>query len=330
MKKIFHSIQVASARSGVSANLIRAWEKRYGAIEPKRTKAQHRLYSDDDIKRLTILCEVTRSGYRIGNVAAMQTKELQRLAKSLKNEVADSGERINLVPRTSAGLRPEIRAKQLRKLCIGAMKEFDRPNLEALFKEASTLFGWRGLLQLVIAPFAQETGELWRNGTITAAHEHFASSVIATFLSSLSKAFTGDSRAPLLIVATPSGQLHELGALLVAASAANLGWRVLYLGVSLPAAEIAGAAIASHARAVALSLVYPEDDPNLPAELMSLKDLMPEDIALIVGGRAMNSYAPVLNQITELQAENLNDFDMILDDLHKSPKNKIENGKHSK
>ena len=73
--------------------------------------------------------------------------------------------------------------------------------------------------------------------------------------------------APVLVVATPSGQLHELGALLVGAAAANLGWHVTYLGASLPAAEIAGAALQNRARAVALSLVYPEDDPTLEDEL---------------------------------------------------------------
>lgn len=319
MKKIFHSIQVASGRSGVSSNLIRAWEKRYGAIDPKRTKAQHRLYSDDDIKRLRLLSDVTRAGHRIGNVATMKTKELQKLATSLKDEVAHKGER-SPAARPSTGLRPELRAKRMRHQCIEAVKAFDEPSLEALLKEALTLFGGRGLLQLVVAPLVQETGDLWRNGIITAAHEHFASSVISTFLTAISKAYAGDSTAPLIIVATPSGQLHDLGALLVAASAAHLGWRVLYLGVSLPAAEIAGAAIQSHARAVALSLVYPEDDPNLPAELISLKNLMPKEIALVIGGRAMNSYSSTLDQITTLQAKDLNELDSILDDLHKPSK----------
>lgn len=320
MKMIFHSIQIASQRSGVSSNLIRAWEKRYGAIDPKRSKAQHRLYSDDDIKRLTLLSDVTRAGHRIGNVAAMETKELKKLAISLKDEVAHKGERIVLAHRSSIGVSPEVRAKRLRKHCIEAVKTFDAPSLEAFFKEALTLFGGRGLLQLVIAPLVQETGDLWRNGIITAAHEHFASSVISTFLSAMSKVFADDSTAPLIVVATPSGQLHDLGALLVAASAANLGWRVIYLGVSLPAAEIAGAAIQSHARAVALSLVYPEDDPNLPAELISLKNLMPKEIALIIGGRAMNSYSSTVDQITKLQAKDLNELDSILDDLHKPSK----------
>ena len=82
----------------------------------------------------------------------------------------------------------------------------------------------------------------------------------------------------MLVVATPAGQIHELGALLVGAAAANLGWHVTYLGASLPAAEIAGAARQNRARAVALSLVYPEDDPRLEGELTRLRESLPPEV----------------------------------------------------
>ena len=98
------------------------------------------------------------------------------------------------------------------------------------------------MLQRVIAPLAQTIGELWRDGSITAAHEHFASAVIRISLGHAAKPFAGVEGAPVLVVATPSGQLHELGALLVGAAASNFGWHVTYMGASLPAGEIAGAA----------------------------------------------------------------------------------------
>src|SRR3954453_16918076 len=86
-----------------------------------------------------------------------------------------------------------------------------------------------------------------------------------------------------LVVATPNGQLHELGALLASAAASNLGWLVTYLGASLPAAEIAGAARQNQARAVALSLVYPEDDQKLEGELFRLRESLPAEVTLLVG-----------------------------------------------
>jgi methylmalonyl-CoA mutase cobalamin-binding domain/chain len=124
--------------------------------------------------------------------------------------------------------------------------------------------------------------------------------------------------APGLVVATPAGQLHELGAVMVAAAAANLGWRVTYLGTSLPAAEIAGAALQNRARAVALSLVYPEDDPQLPQELEALRRFLPADMQIVTGGRAAPSYGEVLHHIGAAISLDLDEFSRLLDGMRGS------------
>jgi len=172
-------------------------------------------------------------------------------------------------------------------------------------------------LQRVVAPLAQRIGDLWRDGSITAAHEHFASAVIRIFLGHAAKPFAGIESSPVLVVATPAGQIHELGALLVGAAAANLGWHVIYLGASLPAAEIAGAARQNQARAVALSLVYPEDDPRLEGELTRLHESLPAEVTLLVGGRAMPAYRGALQSIGALQVSDLSQLFSVLDSLRK-------------
>jgi methylmalonyl-CoA mutase cobalamin-binding subunit len=177
--------------------------------------------------------------------------------------------------------------------------------------------GQHGLLERVIAPLAVSIGNLWRDGSIMAAHEHFASSVIRSFLTRNSKPYALNGNAPVLVVATPSGQLHELGAVMVAAGANDLGWRVVYVGASLPAAEIAGAAVQHRARAVALSIVYPDDDPNLTGELENLRRYLPEEIRIIVGGRASLSYAPALEKIHALRAKELSDLYVHLEEIRK-------------
>jgi methylmalonyl-CoA mutase cobalamin-binding subunit len=119
-------------------------------------------------------------------------------------------------------------------------------------------------------------------------------------------------------VGTPTGQLHELGARLVSAVAANLGWRVVYLGASLPAVEITGAAIQSRARAVALSLVFPDDDARLESELTRLRELLPPAISLIAGGRATPAYRQVLERIGAFQVNDLGAFAELLDQLRRA------------
>ncbi len=119
------------------------------------------------------------------------------------------------------------------------------------------------------------------------------------------------------MIGTPSGQLHELGALLAGAAAANMGWRVIYIGASLPAAEIAGAVRQNRARGVALSLVYPEDDPRLESELARLREMLGPETALLVGGRATPAYRDVLEKLNAVQITDLDHLCATLDELRK-------------
>jgi methylmalonyl-CoA mutase cobalamin-binding subunit len=160
---------------------------------------------------------------------------------------------------------------------------------------------------------------MWREGLITSAHEHFATARLRGYLAQSPAIFAPSGREPVLIVATPPAQLHEIGALLVSATAANLGWRVIYLGASLPAAEIAGAAAQHQARAVALSLVFPDDDPSLEPELIRLRELLPTHTTVIAGGRATAAYASVLERIGAVQITDLNTFATLLDQLRRRP-----------
>jgi methylmalonyl-CoA mutase cobalamin-binding subunit len=116
-------------------------------------------------------------------------------------------------------------------------------------------------------------------------------------------------------MASPTGQLHELGALIVATTTASNGWQVTYLGPSLPAEEIAATAHQSQARAVALRLVYPPDDPFLRGELIKLRCGLPEGVVVLVGGQAYDAYRNVLEKIGALVLEELADLRKQLDIL---------------
>ena len=301
------AIKVVSRRTGLSAHVIRIWEKRYGAVEPARTGTNRRLYSEAQIERLELLRDITRAGHSIGLVAKLPTEQLRKLAA----EGARQEGGVSPVLPKRAGAEP------LLDECLAAVEALDSNRLEAALKQAATVLGGQGLLRKVIAPLAQGIGELWRDGSITAAHEHFASAVIRIFLGHATKPFASAEGAPVLVVATPTGQLHELGALLVGAAASNLGWHVTYLGASLPAAEIAGAAQQNRARAVALSLVYPEDDPRLEEELARLREMLPSGTVVLAGGMAMPAYRDALVKIGALQIKDLAELGSVLDSLRK-------------
>ncbi|MBC8095853.1 MAG: MerR family transcriptional regulator [Akkermansiaceae bacterium] len=310
MAEAHHNIKAVARRTGLTLHVIRIWEKRYAAVQPSRTDTNRRLYSEEEIERLTLLRDITRAGHSIGSVARLSTDELRHLGAQA--EATENRERRQAVE--GSGTIP------LLDECIRAVKALDSRSLENALKQGSAELGAQGLLQKIIGPLAQTIGDLWREGAITAAHEHFASAVIRIFLGHAAKPFAGAEGAPVLVVATPAGQLHELGALLAAATAANLGWHVTYLGASLPAAEIAGAARQNRARAVALSLVYPEDDSRLEGELTRLRELLSAEVPLIVGGRAMPAYREVLEKIGAQPIKDLAHLCSALDDLRKPAK----------
>ncbi len=300
-------------RTGLSAHVIRIWEKRYNVVTPSRTGTNRRLYTEADIERFQLLQRAIQSGHSIGNIAALPNERLVKLADSLPHtrDVAVTAPKEN----SGAALIEE---------CIEATRKLDGAQFEATLQRASIRLGNHGLLEQVVAPVAQAIGELWRDGTITAAHEHFASAAIRVFLGHASRPFALPANAPQLVVATPAGQLHELGAVMVAAAATDLGWRVTYLGTSLPAAEIAGSAVQNHARAVALSIVYPGDDEHLPEELEKLRRYLPAGIKIMVGGRAAEKYGEALKRIGAMHAADLRDFCAQLDSLRVMPKRKLQ------
>jgi len=296
--------------TGLSAHVIRIWEQRYRAVEPRRTATKRRLYSQREIERLNLLRDATQAGHSIGQVARLATDKLGRLVAALPNLQAGATRAAAAAPKSISFLDE----------CVAAIKSLDAHALDSGLERAETALGALGLLQRVVAPLAQKIGDLWRNGTLTAAHEHFATAVIRVFLGKSARPFGAPDNAPVLVVATPAGQVHELGALLVGATAENLGWRVTYLGASLPAAEIAGAAQQCRARAVALSLVYPEDDPRLEGELTQLRESLPGEIKLLVGGRAMPAYRDALEKVGALAIENLAQLGATLDHFRKPAK----------
>lgn len=294
-----HSIKLAALRSGLTAHVIRIWEKRYGAVHPGRTSSKRRLYSEADIERLSLLRELTQAGHTIGGIAHLTSPRLHEL-----RERTPAGE----APAAAAKRPPADPAADLRQNLLAAIRAFAPEELEGGLNRGHLLFGTQGLLRRVLGPLLEEIGEAWRNGYMTAAQEHFAILQLRFFLANLARSQIAGPNSPCLLVATPSGQWHELGAMLTAAAASNLGWRVTYLGANLPAAEIAGAAIQMQARAVALSLIYPADDAQLAPEIERLRTLLPSQVPLLIGGRAAVGYAAVLgSQIATL----VTDFDTL-------------------
>jgi DNA-binding transcriptional MerR regulator/methylmalonyl-CoA mutase cobalamin-binding subunit len=299
---------VVARKTGLTAHVIRAWEKRYGVVSPLRTPTNRRLYSDADVERLRLLRRATLAGHGIGQIATLPTEALNTLL------VGETAETAPPPPPRPSG---EVAPTAILERCLAAIAAFDAETLEATLTQAAVTLSQPLLTEQVIVPMLYTIGDLWRLGELRAAHEHLASAVVRSSLGNLGRGFVPSPTAPTLIITTPAGQLHEFGALIVAAAAASDGWRATYLGPSLPAAEIAAAAHQSRARAVALSIVYPADDPHLRDELLTLRRGLAGDMALLVGGRAAEAYAGVLDKVGAIRAQGMEDLRRQLESLRR-------------
>lgn len=299
-----HPIRVVSRRTGLKPDLIRAWERRYGAVSPGRSATKRRFYSDSEIERLSLLSRVVRSGHAISHVAQLPEQDLEELAARDASSQAPV-------------LGPTGRTEAILASCLAAVQRLDPRDLTAQIQRASVDLSATELLDDLLAPLMQRIGDQWKQGVLRPFQEHMASAVVRSFLGvSLVEV---SPLAPVLVAATPARQRHELGAMMATASAAAEGWRVVYLGPDLPPEEIAAAALHQSARAVALSVVYPPDDALLRDDLRRLRRLLDPRTDLIVGGRAASAYADILQEIGALHLDDLRELRRKLEEIRMEP-----------
>jgi methanogenic corrinoid protein MtbC1 len=281
-----YSIKAVSTATGINEHTIRAWEKRYKAISPERSDSNRRMYSEAEVEKLHLLGEAVMLGHNIGSIAQLSVSDLKSLLNKKINPSSEYSFKNDLLE------TDEIIIK-----CTDAIKAYDGGSLETLLLKASTKMSQPHLIENLVVPLIYQVGDLWHDGIIRIANEHLASSVIRFFLMNLIDLNSPTSSAPVIISATPRGQEHELGALIVGVIASSIGWKVIYLGANLPVEEIAAAADNLKAKIVSLSIVYPVDDPQLYRDLKNLKKMLPSKVSIIAGGRAVDGYKNILDEI---------------------------------
>lgn len=293
-----YSIKTVSKLTGLSPYVIRAWEYRYNVLRPERTATNRRLYTDADVKKLQLLNLAVSAGISIGNAVKLSEDEIRNVINRGKDTVSEAKE----------GPVPEGREAQgtYLELCIDSIGRYDPLSLENLLFRASIDLSQNVLLEELIIPLIHEIGENWYNGEMRIAQEHMASSVLVSFLQYLRSVYKVPAGAPVTVIATPQGQMHELGALIIAAVAASEGWNVVYLGANLPASEIASAAFHLNAQVICLSIVYP-DDLQIRRELGELHRLAGNRL-IIAGGRASEMYQEVLDANDILLIQSISRF----------------------
>jgi len=248
--------------TGLSDHVIRAWERRYAAIEPTRNPAGTRRYSEADVERLKLLRDGIAAGHRIGALAGLVNEEIRALLARIHRQ--DSTAEIEEM--------------------LEAIRRLDVPELERLLTREALALGPFDFCHSLVGELLDRVGAGWAQGKLCVAEEHMATAAIKSILMSLLRFGTDRVSGEMMVFSTLPHERHELGALMAAVCAQNAGARVVYLGPDLPVSEIVTAVRRSGAKVVGVSAALAPEKKN-GAALPELRNRLPGTVELWIGGR---------------------------------------------
>ena len=275
------SIRVVSNRTGIAADTLRMWERRYGFPRPARRPGGSRVYSEDDVARLHLVARAVNAGFRPSEVVSLPSADLTKLVEA---SVADTSPRGNAgaVARKVAG-QPAGPAPSLDAV-IDALRGDDIAGVRSLLRAASVSLGPRAFVTDLAHPLAVRVGELWAAGALEVRHEHLASACLTSQLHLLLGALDDGERSPSVLLATLPGEPHLLGLDMIAVYlAANLAAPHV-LGGDTPTAQIVAAATAFDVDAVGISISPAAERRGAARAVKVLAETLPPRTELWLGG----------------------------------------------
>jgi DNA-binding transcriptional MerR regulator len=264
-----YPLGAVSRLTGLSAEVLRAWERRYGAVQPPRTPGGTRRYRAQDLERLRLLKAAVDAGHRIGDVASLENAELVRRVER-KRQVDND----------------------YIKQVLAALLQFNAAEVQRLLAIQLSALGPARFASYLVLPLVREIGERWANGSMPIASEHLASGVLRGMLDSALLPTASALMGSRIVFATPPGERHELGLQMAALTAMGAGAAPIYLGAELPVEELLLAVERTNASALGLSLVT-IDATDAARTVDALRAGLEPGVQLWIGGAQAPSLPPI-------------------------------------
>ena len=217
-----HRIHRVAKLTGLSKDVIRVWERRYGLVKPSRSSNRYREYSDEEVALLRFVKAQMEQGATIGALAAEGHDSLvarMRIATPVSAEEQKPHERL------------------LDDL-MGSLDPIDKAGFERRLNGAVAVIPFEEAVQRILLPLQRRVGKLWHEGRLNIAVEHYVTKITQQKLFSVMNQLPVNESGPRILIACPEGETHEIGAQAVAYIAATRGCHVYYLGPDLPSSDL--------------------------------------------------------------------------------------------
>lgn len=257
-----YTIGTVSKLTGVGAITLRAWERRYGLIQPVRKESGHRLYTRQHIDQINRITALTQQGMRISQIRP------EMLESSAAGE-------------TGAGPDADAWKDHLNSM-LAAIISFDEERLEEIYNEALSLYPIGVVTRRLLTPLLIELGLRWEGGEGNIAEEHFFAFYLRNKLGARYHHRGRGNQGPLILLAGLPGEHHEIGLLLFALAAHESGFRVLPLGANMPLAELSAVASKKESAAIVLSGAIEPSRETLNHDLPDLVNA--SESPILIGG----------------------------------------------
>ncbi len=216
----FFSIKEIEALTGIKAHTLRIWEQRYTMVSPRRTETNIRFYDEKDLKKLLNVSLLNRNGYKISEIAEMDTEALLAHVLKVSEEKTDY-------------------ENQLQSLTL-TMLELNVVAFEKILSTAILQLGLEKTMVQVVFPFFRAIGIMWQTGSINPAHEHFITNIIRQKLIVAIDGQTNEAEAwsEKYVLYLPEGEFHEIGLLFAHYAIRARGGKVIYIGSNVPFGDL--------------------------------------------------------------------------------------------
>jgi len=286
-----YSIKDLELMTGIKAHTIRIWEKRYHLIKPGRTETNIRMYDDEDLKKLLNVAILNRHGIKISRITKLTREEI--------NE--------KIVNLSQGATKPDSQIDNL----LAATIELNEVKFDKLFTQAVINMGFEQAVIRLLIPFFERIGILWQTGAINPAQEHFITCLIRQKIIVAIEGLPGPTSdsARTFLLFLPEGEYHEMGLLFYYYILKKAGYRVVYLGQSVPfdgLVDVAQAKNVDYIMASVVSVVSPEKTRMF---MKTLTECFKDKKVYFTGQQAISNsyqwpdYIKVIHDVNELKEE---------------------------